>query len=109
MKVRFFINSYFVAGVVTLLTLIVAILAAYGFSRYSFRFKNTLNIFIIRTQTVPPITLLIPYFGMVVVFRIFDTYLALILTYMVISTLCRKNWTKPYWWTADRVGRPFGR
>ena len=30
---------------------------------------------------MPPITLLIPYFGMVVAFRIFDTYLALILTY----------------------------
>src|SRR3954464_3728460 len=73
-KVRFFINSYFVAGVVTCLTLVIAILTAYGFSRYSFRFKNTLNIFIISTQTVPPITLLIPYFGMVVAFRIFDTY-----------------------------------
>ena len=84
-KVRFFIHSYFVAGVVTCLTLVIAILTAYGFSRYSFRFKNTLNIFIISTQTVPPITLLIPYFGMVVAFRIFDTYLALILTYMVFT------------------------
>ncbi|MGO4114128.1 carbohydrate ABC transporter permease [Rhizobium ruizarguesonis] len=84
-KVRFFINSYFVAGVVTALTLVVAIVTAYGFSRYQFRFKNTLNIFIISTQTVPPITLLIPYFGMVVAFRIFDTYLALILTYMVFT------------------------
>lgn len=84
-KVRFFINSYFVAGVVTGLTLVVAIVTAYGFSRYQFRFKNTLNIFIISTQTVPPITLLIPYFGMVVAFRIFDTYLALILTYMVFT------------------------
>ncbi len=74
-KVRFFLNSYFVAGVVTALTLVIAILTAYGFSRYNFRFKNVLNIFIISTQTVPPITLLIPYFGMVVAFRIFDTYL----------------------------------
>ncbi len=84
-KVRFFLNSYFVAGVVTALTLVIAILTAYGFSRYNFRFKTVLNIFIISTQTVPPITLLIPYFGMVVAFRIFDTYLALILTYMVFT------------------------
>lgn len=84
-KVRFFINSYLVAGVVTLLTLIIAILTAYGFSRYNFRGKNGLNIFIISTQTVPPITLLIPYFGMVVWFGIFDTYFALILTYMVFT------------------------
>ncbi|ESX65290.1 MULTISPECIES: carbohydrate ABC transporter permease [unclassified Mesorhizobium] len=84
-KVRFFLNSYLVAGVVTLLTLLVAVLTAYGFSRYSFRFKNTLNVFIISTQTVPPITLLIPYFGMVVAFGIFNTYFALILTYMVFT------------------------
>lgn len=84
-KIRFFINSYLVAGVVTLLTLVIATLTAYAFSRYTFRFKNPLNVFIISTQTVPPITLLIPYFGMVVAFRIFDTYAALILTYLVFT------------------------
>ncbi len=84
-KIRFFINSYLVAGVVTLLTLLIAILAGYSFSRYSFRLKKPLNVFIISTQTVPPITLLIPYFGLVVAFRLFDTYYALILTYMVFT------------------------
>ncbi|MBV1703527.1 MAG: carbohydrate ABC transporter permease [Hyphomicrobiales bacterium] len=84
-KVRFFVNSYLVSGVVTLLTVLIAILSAYAFSRYSFRFKALLNVFVISTQTVPPITLLIPYFGMVVAFRIFDTYYALILTYMVFT------------------------
>lgn len=84
-KIRFFLNSYLVAGVVTLLTLLIAILTAYAFSRYSFRFKSSLNVFIISTQTVPPITLLIPYFGMVVAFGIFNTYFALILTYMVFT------------------------
>jgi ABC-type sulfate transport system permease component len=84
-KIRFFINSYLVAGLVTILTLIIAVLAAYGFSRYSFKFKGPANIFIISTQTVPPITLLIPYFGMVVSFGIFDTYMALILTYDRVS------------------------
>ena len=84
-KIQFFVNSYLVAGAVTLLTVLIAIVTAYGFSRYSFRFKNTLNVFIISTQTVPPITLLIPYFGMVVSFGIFDTYFALILTYLVFT------------------------
>jgi multiple sugar transport system permease protein len=84
-KVRFFFNSYLVAGAVAVLTVLVAILAAYAFSRFTFRFKSALNVFIISTQTVPPITLLIPYFGMVVAFRIFDTYFALILTYMAFT------------------------
>ena len=82
MKVRFFLNSYLVAMVVTLLTLFVAILAGYSFSRYSFKLKKPLNLFIISTQTVPPISLLIPYFGIVVAFRMYDTYFALIFTYM---------------------------
>jgi multiple sugar transport system permease protein len=84
-KVRFFTNSYLVAGAVTVLTVLIAIMTAYSFSRYEFRFKNALNVFIISTQTVPPITLLIPYFGMVVTFGIFDTYFALILTYLVFT------------------------
>ena len=85
MKVRFFLNSYLVATVVTLLTLFVAILAGYSFSRYSFKLKKPLNLFIISTQTVPPISLLIPYFGIVVAFRMYDTYFALIFTYMVFT------------------------
>lgn len=84
-KIRFFINSYLVSGIVTLLTVIVATMAAYAFSRYEFRLKKIFNLLVISTQTVPPITLLIPYFGMVVMFGIFDTYLALILTYMVFT------------------------
>lgn len=85
MKVRFFLNSYFVAIAVTLLTLLVSILGGYSFSRYAFRLKKPLNLFIISTQTVPPITLLIPYFGLVVSFKMYDTYFALIFTYMVFT------------------------
>lgn len=84
-KVRFFLNSYLVASVVTVLTLTVAILSGYSFSRHSFRFKKTLNLFIISTQTVPPITLMIPYFGLVVAFGLYNTYFALIFTYMVFT------------------------
>lgn len=85
MKLRFFINSYLVATAVTLLTLLVAILAGYSFSRYSFKLKKPLNLFIISTQTVPRITLMIPYFGLVVLFKMYDTYFALIFTYMVFT------------------------
>lgn len=84
-KVRFFINSYLVATAVTLLTVLIAIMAGYSLSRYQFKMKKALSLFIISTQTVPPITLLIPYFGIVVAFRLYDTYFALILTYLVFT------------------------
>ena len=82
---RFFLNSYIVAGAVTLLTLIVAIQAAYAFSRFEFRGKRVLNVVIISVQAVPPITLLIPYFGLMVALGLYNSYAGLILTYMVFT------------------------
>ncbi len=84
-KVRFFINSYVVSLSVTAATLFVAILAAYAFSRFDFPFKSVLNVVIVSVQAVPPITLLIPYFGLVVIFGLYNTYQGLILTYMVFT------------------------
>lgn len=83
--VRFFLNSYIVAGAVTILTLLVAIQAAYAFSRFEFRGKRILNVVIISVQAVPPITLLIPYFGLVVALGLYNTYPGLIFTYMVFT------------------------
>ena len=84
-KLRFFLNSYIVAGSVTLLTLFVAIQAAYAFSRFEFRGKRILNVMIVSVQAVPPITLLIPYFGLVVLLGLYNTYPGLIFTYMVFT------------------------
>ena len=84
-KVRFFVNSYLVSTLVTLCTLFVGILAGYSFSRYRFRFKGPLSMLIISVQAVPPITLLIPYFGLIVALKLFNTYAALVLTYMVFT------------------------
>ncbi|MBT2494924.1 MULTISPECIES: carbohydrate ABC transporter permease [Microbacterium] len=82
---RFFLNSYIVAGSVTVLTLIVAIQAAYAFSRFEFRGKRILNVVIVSVQAVPPITLLIPYFGLMVGLGLYNSYAGLILTYMVFT------------------------
>jgi len=84
-KVRFFVNSYVVSLSVTAVTLVVAILAAYALSRYEFRGKASLNIVIVSVQAVPPITLLIPYFGLMVSLGLYNTYPALILTYAVFT------------------------
>lgn len=84
-KVRFFINSYLVSILVTIFTLIVGTLAGYSFSRYDFFFKKPLNMLIISVQAVPPITLLIPYFSLIVTLKLYNTYAALVLTYMVFT------------------------
>lgn len=84
-KLRFFFNSYFIAISVTLLTLLVAVHAAYAFSRYEFKGKAIINVIVISVQAVPPVTLLIPYFGLMVVLKLYNTYPGLILTYMVFT------------------------
>jgi multiple sugar transport system permease protein len=84
-KLRFFLNSYIVAIAVTVLTLVVSILGAFAFSRYDFRGKALMNIVIVGMQAVPPITLLIPYFSLIVALRIYNSYEGLILTYMVFT------------------------
>lgn len=84
-KLRFFLNSYVVALSVTLLSLVVAVLAAYAFSRYEFWGKKTINVVVVSVQAVPPITLLIPYFGLMVTLKLYNTYQGLILTYMVFT------------------------
>lgn len=84
-KLRFFLNSYVVALSVTAFTLVVALLAAYAFSRFEFRGKRPMNVIIVSVQALPPITLLIPYFGLMVALRLYNTYPGLILTYMVFT------------------------
>lgn len=84
-KVRFFVNSYAIAAIVVALTLLIALLASYSFSRFSFPGKKILNTIIISVQAVPPITLLIPYLVLVVRLKLYDTYAALVLTYVVFT------------------------
>ena len=84
-NLRFFFNSYAIAGIVVARTLVIALLSAYGFSRFHFRGKRVINTIIISVQAVPPITLLIPYLVLVVRLGIYDSYLALILTYVVFT------------------------
>lgn len=84
-KIRYFMNSYFVSAAVVILTLILGIMAAYAFSRFDFPFKGIINTLIISVQAIPPIVLLIPYMSLIVFLKLFNTYFALILTYLVIT------------------------
>lgn len=84
-KVRFFVNSYCIAMIVVILTLVIAILASYSFSRFEFPGKKIINTIIVSVQAVPPITLLIPYLSLIVTMKLYNTYGALILTYMLFT------------------------
>ena len=59
--------------------------AAYAFSRFDFPAKRLINVVVVSVQAVPPITLLIPFFGLMVGLKLYNTYQGLILTYMVFT------------------------
>lgn len=84
-KLRIFGNSYLVAACVVLITLLIAVHAAYAFSRFEFRGKTIINVCIIATQAVPPITLLIPFMGLIVLLGLFNNLIGLILVYIVFT------------------------
>jgi len=79
---RLLVNSMIVSALATLLSLIVAGLGAYGFSRFAFVGKRGLMIFALTTQMFPGIVLVIPYFGVATFFGLFNTRLALIIAYV---------------------------
>ncbi len=80
----FFYNSIIVATGATGLTLMVATMAAFAFSRYKFRFRASLLFLILATRLLPPISALIPIFLLVNEFGLIDTKLILIL---IVTTL----------------------
>lgn len=84
-QLRFFINSYLISIVVVIFTLCFSILASYALSRFDFPGKGLINTLIISVQAVPPITLLIPYLSLVVMMNLYNTYGALIFTYMLFT------------------------
>jgi ABC-type glycerol-3-phosphate transport system permease component len=78
---RFLFNSTVLALVSTALALVVSSLAAYGFARYAFRFRNVLLVLILVPRILPRASLIVPLYQLVERFGLLDTYTVLIVTY----------------------------
>jgi multiple sugar transport system permease protein len=76
---RFFLNSLFVAGAVTLLQLVTSSLAAYAFARLRFPGRDTLFLGYLGTLMIPGQVVIIPNFILLRYLGWIDTYQALIL------------------------------
>ena len=63
---RWFLNSLIITVFSVILCLILAVLTAYGLTRYDFRFKRALTNFIISLMVVPPVVMIIPLFILMV-------------------------------------------
>jgi multiple sugar transport system permease protein len=79
---RFFVNSIIISVAATILALALGSLAAYAFSQWKFRAKESVFFLSLIGRMFPPFTTLIPIYLMVKYARLMDTRFALILIYV---------------------------
>ncbi|NBC28788.1 MAG: ABC transporter permease subunit [Spirochaetes bacterium] len=82
---RLFLNSLFVSGASTVINLIVVSMAAYVFSRFTFKFQNALLNLILAGVLVPIVALMVPYFRIITSIGLYDSLWALVVTYSGIN------------------------
>ena len=74
-------NSLYVGFITTLCILIIAIPAAYGLSQFEFKYKGLYRMFLLTTQMLSPIILIIGIFRLCVWLGILDSNNSLVLVY----------------------------
>jgi multiple sugar transport system permease protein len=82
---HYFLNSLIVVICTVILALLVAVPAAYGFSRYHFFGKNVVLYGVMLQSLLPLVNFLIPLYIMLEQFDLLDTYAALIIGYLTFS------------------------
>ena len=83
---KFAVNSFVVTAGVVVFQLILCSLAAFGFSRLSWRGRDTLFFVFLLTMMIPAQVLIVPLFMLVHDLGWLDTYWGLIIPYPYLST-----------------------
>ncbi len=82
MYLRNIFNSFFVAGVVTLTTVIIAALTGYGLAKFPFKGRNLVFILIMTTMMIPFEAIMIPMYMVIINMGFQDSYTGLILPFL---------------------------
>ncbi len=80
---HYYVNSVIVAIVSTLITMVLATLAAYAFARLRFRFKTPLLLFVLFFSLFPPLVQVIPVYQILQKAHLLNTLGGLILPYSI--------------------------
>ncbi|MFF1571672.1 carbohydrate ABC transporter permease [Leifsonia sp. NPDC058292] len=78
---RFIFNGFFVSILGALLSLIVAVLSAYAFSRLRFKYRDRIFLLYVLTLVLPQEVLVVPLFIMMNQLGLVDSYAALIIPF----------------------------
>lgn len=77
-------NSFIIASINTLLTLILATPAAYGIARFRIGGSN-LSFYILSQRMTPPVTIIIPLFMVMNALRLIDTHIGLVIAHLTFN------------------------
>ncbi|MEM7342652.1 MAG: carbohydrate ABC transporter permease [Chloroflexota bacterium] len=72
------INSLIISACTVLIALPLAVMAAYAFSRYTFRGQQPLLLWVLITQFLPPVVVVLPFFALFRQLQLVDTRMGLI-------------------------------
>jgi multiple sugar transport system permease protein len=78
-------NSLIIAGVSTVLSVVLAVFSAYAFSRFGVKGKGDLLFFILSTRMLPAVVVTVPLFLMYTQLKLHDTHIGMILLYTVFN------------------------
>jgi ABC-type glycerol-3-phosphate transport system permease component len=79
------VSSLVVSGLTTVLTMLFAVPAAYALSRLDLPWKKATGFYVLATQMLPPVGLVIPYFLILRRIGWTDTYQGLVLVYLTFA------------------------
>ena len=82
---RYFLNSIVVSAATLAITITLALLAAYAFTRFQLRMLGVLLVAIMVAQLFPSSAIIIPIYRMVKAAGLLNTYAALIIAYITIT------------------------
>ncbi|MCR8486981.1 MAG: carbohydrate ABC transporter permease [Crenarchaeota archaeon] len=83
--IRGMINSAIIGVPVTIITTAIVVPAGYVLGRYRVKSKNALIAILFASRTIPPVSLLVPFYAFYVMTGLRGTYIGLILVHLTIT------------------------
>jgi len=81
---RYLLNSALLVSLTVFFTVIIAVLAAYGFSRYAFRSKRPSLLAVLAFQMISPVVIAIPLYRLFSELNILNNYASLTVVYVAV-------------------------
>lgn len=81
----FIINSLIICSISVFIAVLLGLITAYGLNRFKFKGRDDISFWIISIRMAPPVVAIIPLFLIIKQLSLYDTYIALIIVYLMFN------------------------